>query len=292
MTVGIKLPYFDFLLDLLASKDPSVEQAFGRHVHWGYWPDPASATGQGEDYAAAAERLALVLLEAAGVRPQERILDVGCGFGGTTALLNDRFEGMDLRGLNPDIRQLERARSLVSARPGNTVFFEEGDACALPYPESRFDRVLALESIFHFPSRERFFREAFRTLRAGGTLAITDFVPSAAALPLVRLATEMPALGRFQYFGRCDLSFTRRAYRRLAERVGFVPVAGQDITLHTLPTYRFLNGLVDHSPLPKGTKIAAETLLKMMSLFSNAGLLTYHLFTFQKPDGVASDKRG
>jgi ubiquinone/menaquinone biosynthesis C-methylase UbiE len=199
---------------------------------------------------------------------------------------------MDLRGLNPDIRQLERARSLVSARPGNTVFFEEGDACALPYPESRFDRVLALESIFHFPSRERFFREAFRTLRAGGTLAITDFVPSAAALPLVRLATEMPALGRFQYFGRCDLSFTRRAYRRLAERVGFVPVADQDITLHTLPTYRFLNGLVDHSPLPKGTKIAAETLLKMMSLFSNAGLLTYHLFTFQKPDGVASDKRG
>src|SRR5262245_28853310 len=75
MTVGSNLPYFDFLLDLLASKDQSVEQAFGRHVHWGYWPDPTSATGQGEDYAAAAERLALVLLEAAGIRSQERILD-------------------------------------------------------------------------------------------------------------------------------------------------------------------------------------------------------------------------
>src|SRR6184192_2318285 len=89
-------PYFDVLFHRLAGNDPSTTTAFGRHVHWGYWGDPGKADGSAEDYAKAAERLCGVVCAAAGVRDGLRVLDVGCGFGGTLASLNDRFSNLEL----------------------------------------------------------------------------------------------------------------------------------------------------------------------------------------------------
>src|SRR5438034_5931485 len=52
--------------------------------------------------------------------------------------------------------------------PYTTLFRSEADACALPFPDASFDRVLAVECIFHFPSRLRFLKEAARVLKPGG----------------------------------------------------------------------------------------------------------------------------
>ena len=40
-----------------------------------------------------------------------------------------------------------------------------------------FDKIVALESAFHFRTREKFFTEAFRALRPGGVPALTDMIP-------------------------------------------------------------------------------------------------------------------
>ena len=285
MTEAGKLPYFDFLLDLLAANNSGIEKAFGRHVHWGYWADPARALTNDDDYAAAAERLTLELCAAAGIADGQHVLDAGCGFGGSLALLNERFERMALTGLNIDARQLDRARRLVVGRTGNTVQFDEGDACALPYPAESFDRILAVECIFHFPSREQFFREARRTLRPGGTLTLTDFVPARLARPVVRLATEFPALARFQYFGPCNLRYTIRDYRRLGSRTGFTPLVERDISRHTLPTYGYLKELVLRSDLPGTIRTSAAALLNVMRCASRTGLLNYYVLAYGKPAG-------
>lgn len=105
-----------------------------------------------------------------------RILDVGCGFGGTIDHLNQRFSGAELVGLHIDGRQLRRALELVKARPGNTVDFVEGDACNLPFASGHFDVVLAVECAFHFRSRKQFVREVSRVNKLGGSLALTDFI--------------------------------------------------------------------------------------------------------------------
>src|SRR5690606_71198 len=96
MSSPVKLPYFDALLNLLDRGDPNVERAFGRHVHWGYWPDPRQADGSAEDFALAAERLAEMVYTAAEAQDGQRILDAGCGFGGTVASLNGRLRNAEL----------------------------------------------------------------------------------------------------------------------------------------------------------------------------------------------------
>ncbi|HYT91442.1 MAG TPA: methyltransferase domain-containing protein [Gemmataceae bacterium] len=272
----IPLPYFDHILARLEAGDPLVSAAFGRHVHWGCWADPRAADGTVADFAAAAERLALWVARAANVAAGQRVLDVGCGFGGTLAALAERCRGLTLCGLNIDRRQLHRARQLL---PPDTALVA-GDACRLPFADASFDAVLCVEAIFHFPERQRFFQEARRVLRPRGWLALSDFVPRL-VVPLLWDFFE----ARFKpkavrLYGPSDMRCTVSDYRRLARRAGFEPLRVRDVTANTLPSYAVLRPLVARMAphLPE-----AEEVIRRVERTSRLGLLRYVIISCQAP---------
>ena len=277
--MSVNLPYFDLVLERLEKNDPEFEIAFGRHVHWGYWADPSRAVATAEDYALAAEALSRQVYGAANVADGQQILDVGCGFGGTIASLNENFSDLNLVGVNIDERQLERARLKVAAQNGNHIEFKQGDACALPIADEAFDRVLAVECIFHFSDRRRFFDEAFRVLKPGGYLALSDMLPAAWYARIAQLGAS--ASPTRQLFGHCQVC-TMRGYQRLAEESGFAFTFSKDITANTLPTYAFLLALKLQRT---NTKLSRSDLgIHGLKLAGRLGLVRYQILAFQKPN--------
>ena len=272
----VNLPYFDCLLQELAKNNTEMELAFGRHVHWGYWEDPNSADSSIEDFAQAAERLTQQVCDAAQINPGDRILDVGCGFGGAIASLNERFSPLTLVGLNLDERQIARAREQINPNPGNQIEFVQGNACQLPFPDNAFDVVLAIECIFHFPSRQRFFQEARRVLRPGGKFALSDFVLAPDVSPWVKLWSALAPDKISQTYGSINANFTLQNYRQLSQKEDLVVIKEQDITIQTLPTYSVVKKLFRDA----GNK-NAEAATATIHLISHWKLLRYVILSFE-----------
>jgi ubiquinone/menaquinone biosynthesis C-methylase UbiE len=239
-TVNIDLPYFDILLDRLEHGHPELSTGFGRYVHWGFWDEGDTGDASMTGFAQAAERMSQRVCAVAEPKSGQRVLDVGCGWGGTIASLNEELSSASLVGLNIDARQIARARARVKARHGNSIDFVEGDACAMPFDSGTFDVVIALECAFHFSDRSRFLSEARRVLSPGGRLVVADFVPAPLTVPLLPAQRFMFGPYMKHVLGPADVTYSVERYRQVARAQGLVMNHEQDITKNTLPTYPVL----------------------------------------------------
>ncbi len=273
----VKLPYFDYLLALLKDNNEAVEKSFGRHVHWGYWENPKQADLSTADFEQATENLSRQICLAGHIKNDQTVLDVGCGFGGTVAHINEHYTGMQLTGLNLDERQLIRARSNALPLADNTLQFQQGNACELPYPDASFDVVLAVECIFHFPDREQFFREAYRVLKPDGYLALSDFVPRTAVVPLINI--KLPENIGTAFYGANNALCSAKNYQKLAEKTHFKLQIARDITANTLPTYPYLRQLAKQQ---RGAPKMAMLETAVIECLSRLRLVNYYIFGFQK----------
>ena len=275
--IAVSLPYFDYLLELLQNRNPEIENSFGRHVHWGYWENPRLAKQTCNDFAEAAENLSREVCLAGQIANGLCVLDVGCGFGGTIAHINEHYSDMQLTGLNLDERQLQRARTLHTPVSDNRLDFVQGDACLLPFPDRSFDVVLAVECIFHFPGRNRFFEEACRVLKPGGILALSDFIPIPFIVPFAKI--RLPERLSLGFYGKCCVQYTQRDYCQLAHETKFDLLVERDITANTLPTYRYLRRLACELSFYNGYAMIETAALEMLSRLR---LIKYCIYAFQK----------
>jgi ubiquinone/menaquinone biosynthesis C-methylase UbiE len=157
----------------------------------------------------------------AGLQPGETVLDVGSG-GGIDAFLAARKVGTEGRVIGVDMTpaMLERARETARKGGFTQVEFRFGEAERLPVEDESVDVILSNCVYNLVEDKGRAFREAYRVLKHGGRLEISDMVTDGAFLPgRVSDAQNWPGC----IFG----ALPEQEYTDLVKQAGFAQVQTQ-----------------------------------------------------------------
>jgi len=164
----------------------------------------------------------LELARAAGLDANKRVLDVGSGVGGTSRCLAKEF-GCRVTGIDLTDEYC-RAAAMLSAKVGLTdlVDFRQGDATALPFADGEFDVVWTEHVAMNIPDKPRLYKEMYRVVKPGGTLAVYD----------VLAGPTGPVLFPVPWARTPDTSFLVQPgeLRRLLEDAGFTISDWSDTT--------------------------------------------------------------
>jgi len=173
-------------------------------------------------------------MERAGVVLHGRVLDAGCGGGGTALSLAE--EADFAVGLDLEARFRDSGTRLAREKQAGRVAFVQGDGARLPFADRTFDVVFSHSVIEHVASAQGYLGECHRVLRPGGVLYLsTAPYLSLSGAHLPRLLVPVPLhliVGRRRAFAAfCWLA--RRApwaLREKKEANTFVALAEQGLT--------------------------------------------------------------
>jgi len=153
------------------TKDKLLERLWGEHIHLGFYPPRKKNI----DFREAKVQFVHELVKWSGLDklPKgSRILDVGCGIGGSSRILAECY-GFNVTGITISPAQVNRARELTPL--GLNCSFQVMDALNLKFEDGEFDAVWSVEAGAHMNDKTKFADEMLRTLRPGGYLALADW---------------------------------------------------------------------------------------------------------------------
>lgn len=137
-------------------------------IHYGYWDEKVNS------FPASLTRMNEVMMEKAKIQSHEKVLDAGCGVGGSSIFLAKTL-ACYVTGITLSERQVQQAK--INAQENEVepfVDFQVMDFCRTSFDHESFDIVWGCESICYADNKEEFIREAFRLLRPGGRLILAD----------------------------------------------------------------------------------------------------------------------
>jgi len=146
---------------------PYYFQVYGEHIHDGYY-----ITGK-ESKEQAQENLIRLLVEKARIKRGARILDVGCGVGGSSIWLAENF-GATTTGITISPVQIEMAQKLAQEHKVNSSFLlMDAEEMHLSEP---YDVIWAVAVLSHFRNQKGFLRKATQFLNKRGKFIIFDWM--------------------------------------------------------------------------------------------------------------------
>jgi len=137
-------------------------------IHYGYWDEKV------KNFPQSLLRMNEIMMEAAAINSSDKVLDAGCGIGGSSIFLAENI-GCSVTGISLSEKQVNKAKELaIEKKVDAKAEFKVMNYCATNFPDESFDIVWGCESICYADDKEQFIKEAYRLLKPGGRLVIAD----------------------------------------------------------------------------------------------------------------------
>ncbi|PSK81163.1 methyltransferase family protein [Murinocardiopsis flavida] len=195
-------------------------------MHGGYFADSEPDAS----YTTAARHASALLAREAMIDDDSRVLDIGCGFGHFLMFIAERFDCVG-EGLDLSEEHIEFASARARGNPRLT--FRQGSATELPYAQGSFTHVTSQDAFYHIPNKAALYREIYRVLAPGGTLAFLDFLQPSKAAPDQDRENTYAALGWTE-------SYSLLEYQQMLQSVGLEIDLARDLGSHVKQTYHLL----------------------------------------------------
>jgi tocopherol O-methyltransferase len=264
------------------------ENIWGEHMHHGYY----GVDGQNKlDRRQAQIDLIEELLRWSAYKSPEtpKIIDIGCGIGGSSLYLAEKLHG-EVVGITLSPVQAKRAQErALAAGLSERATFKVANALDIPYPDNTFDLVWTLESGEHMPDKDKFLQECYRVLKPGGRMILATWCHRstegrAGALTL----DETKHLQKIYDVYCLPYVISLPDYEEIVTKCGFQGMRSADWSVAVAP---FWDVVIDSSITPQailglfkaGWKtIQAALSLKLMSQGYARGLIKFGLITATK----------
>lgn len=262
------------------------EQIWGEHMHHGYYGADGTLK---KDRRQAQIDLIEELLSWAGIGQVENILDVGCGIGGSSLYLTQKYNAATT-GITLSPVQASRAteRSKEAGAIEKTRFLV-ADALNMPFADNSFDLVWSLESGEHLPDKVKFLQECYRVLKPGGTFIMATWCHRPTTPPEGKLTTEEQKHLEEIYRVYClPYVISLPEYENIAGNVCFQNIRTADWSKAVAP---FWDVVIDSAFNPLAilgllfsgwTTIQAALSLSLMSRGYQSGLIRFGLLSATK----------
>ncbi len=211
------------------------EKIWGEHMHHGYY-------GRGGTYKVERRQAQIDLIEellfwagvTSGNAPQN-ILDVGCGIGGSTLYLANKFEA-EATGITLSSVQASRARErAITAGLEKQVQFQVANALAMPFADNSFDLVWSLESGEHMPDKAKFLQECYRVLQPGGKLILATWCHRETSIAGKLTPDELRHLKEIYRVYCLPYVISLSEYKAIAQSIGFKNLKSDDWSMRVAP---------------------------------------------------------
>jgi len=233
-------------------------------------------------------RMNEVMMEAAAIKRSDKVLDAGCGVGGSSIFLASTV-GCQVTGITLSERQVEQALANAKQKGAEKLTdFKVMDYCATDFPDASFDVVWGCESICYADDKHKFVLEAYRLLKPGGRLIIAD------GFVTVTEYNSRPVIRKWLAGWQVKSLESPSRFKNLLNLEGFVHVEYRDISKHVthssrrLLKYYFLGKLYlcgKRSAFPKDRQLCKGKYYSMLApvLGLKMKFWQYGLFVCQKP---------
>ena len=226
------------------------------------------------------------LVEGCDLGPEQRVLDAGCGVGGTAIMLAETH-GVRVTGLTICEPHIEVATKHAEERGvGHLVDFRHGDFMELPFPDGSFDAVLNHESFCYAPDKLAYLRGVRRVLKPGGRWQALEGLRSGA--PVSESQEEIHLIAQRGW--RMPPLEPWREVLATLEEAGFRQVTGRDISSEAAPhtdtlrkRWLMLTLVVDPDSLPNQASREFMEATVAYDLGLKEGLFTYHFLSGTRP---------